>query len=103
MFLVFIFIASILSSNAKENFTCGILMDDGSGADVGVISFSEKTVKGCPKQITIENVAKGIKNKEYKLSKSKELEIYLDQDTSAGPCFYKLNNKTVTCEKGIFQ
>ncbi|HOW16918.1 MAG TPA: hypothetical protein PK443_04315 [bacterium] len=104
MFIVFIFIASILSSNAKEPVTCGILMDNGQGADVKVVGISIENKEGCPLQITIKGVASGINNKQYKIVKGKsEVQVNLDQSTSRGPCFYKLDDKTVTCDRYVFE
>lgn len=96
--------ASFAKDKDKEVLSCGVVMNDGQGADVDVVDYSKELLKGCPKRITISNTAKGLHNKKYKLLKGgKDISVELSQPTSLGPCFYKLDTREVTCQRGLFQ
>lgn len=112
MILLFSFLIGV-SSLFSQTVTpsCGVILEKGIGAEADLISYSaERNDKGCPVEVRISPLAKGVGGKVYKLvsnpgkeGREKGISVKLFQSTSYGPCFYKLGNTDVTCQRDAFQ
>ncbi len=112
MVLLFGFLIGV-SSLFSQPFTpsCGVIFEKGVGAEADLISYSTVLKDGCPVELRISPIAKGVGGKVYKLvknptKKDKAEGIVIKdlvQTTSLGPCFYTFKGIDVTCQRDAFK